>query len=100
MMLPVLLIFWFPRRKVEARFQFRWAIVGIAFFLCLSDFLYFYALSIPESMISVVSVIRRSGIIVSFMAGGLFFKEKNIRIKGYILIGVLFGMFLLYLGSI
>lgn len=100
MMLPVLLIFWFPRRKVEAKFQFRWSIVGIAFFLCLSDFLYFYALSIPESMISVVSVIRRSGIIVSFAAGALFFHEKNIRIKGYILVGVLFGMLLLYLGSL
>jgi transporter family protein len=99
MMLPILLIFWFPKRKKTARFQFRWSIVGIAFFLCLSDFLYFYALSLPESMISVVSVIRRSGILVSFGAGALFFHEKNIRVKGFILIGVLIGMFLLYLGS-
>jgi len=100
MMLPVLLIFWYPKRKTEARFEFRWAIIGIAFFLCLSDFLYFYALSLPGSMISVVSVIRRSGIIVSFLAGALFFHEKNIRIKGFILVGVLIGMFLLYLGSL
>jgi len=100
LMLPVLLIFWYPKRKSEAKFQFRWSIIGIAFFLCLSDFLYFYALSIPDSMISVVSVIRRSGIIVSFLAGGLYFREKNIRIKGLILVGVLFGMFLLYIGSV
>ncbi len=99
MMLPVLLIFWFPKRHEGARFEFRWSIVGIAFFLCLSDFLYFYALSLPDSMVSVVSVIRRSGIVVSFAAGALFFREKNIRIKGVILIGVLVGMFLLYLGS-
>jgi len=99
MMLPVLLIFWYPKRHQEAVFEFRWSIVGIAFFLCLSDFLYFYALSLPDSMISVVSVIRRSGIVVSFFAGALFFHEKNIRIKGLILLGVLMGMFLLYLGS-
>jgi bacterial/archaeal transporter family protein len=100
LMLPVLFIFWYPKRKTEARFEFRLSIIGIAFFLCLSDFLYFYALSLPDSMISVVSVIRRSGIVVSFIAGALFFHEKNVKIKGFILVGVLLGMLLLYLGSI
>lgn len=100
MMLPIVLIFWYPKRKTTARFEFRWSIVGIAFFLCLSDFLYFYALSLPGSMISVISVIRRSGIVVSFTAGALFLHEKNIKAKGLILLGVLLGMFLLYLGSV
>ncbi len=100
MMLPVLLIFWYPKRKTEARFEFRLSIIGISVFLCLSDFLYFYALSLPDSLISIVSVIRRSGVIVSFIGGALLFHEKNIKLKGYMLIGVLFGMFLLYLGSL
>lgn len=100
MMLPVLLIFWYPKRKTEAKFEFRLSIIGISVFLCLSDFLYFYALSLPGSLISIVSVIRRSGVIVSFIAGALMFHEKNIKLKGYMLIGVLFGMFLLYLGSL
>ena len=100
MMLPVLLIFWYPKRKTEARFEFRISIIGISVFLCLSDFLYFYALSLPDSLISIVSVIRRSGVIVSFIGGALLFHEKNIKLKGYMLIGVLFGMFLLYLGSL
>lgn len=100
MMLPVLLIFWLPRRHTSAAFEFRWSIVGIAFFLCLSDFLYFYALSLPDSMISVISVVRRSGIVISFLAGAFFFKERYIRSKALILIGVLLGMFLLYLGSV
>jgi transporter family protein len=100
MMLPVLLIFWYPKRKTEAKFEFRLSIIGISVFLCLSDFLYFYALSLPDSLISIVSVIRRSGVIVSFIGGALLFHEKNIKLKGYMLIGVLFGMFLLYLGSL
>lgn len=99
LMLPILLIFWYPHRKVEAPFEFRWSIIGVAFFLSLSDFLYFYALSLPDSMVSVVSVVRRSGIVVSFLAGALFFRERNIRIKGLILLGVLAAMYLLYLGS-
>lgn len=100
MMLPVLFLGWWPQRKTSTPYQFRWSIVGIAFFLCLSDFMYFYALSLPGSMISVVSVVRRSAIIVSFLAGVYLFKDKNIRVKSYIMIGVLVGMCLLYLGSV
>ncbi len=100
MMLPVLFLGWYPQRKTSTPYQFRWSIVGIALFLCLSDFMYFYALSIPGSMISVVSVVRRSAIIVSFLAGVYIFKDKNIRIKSIILIGVLVGMYLLYVGSV
>jgi len=62
--------------------------------------MYFYALSIPGSMISVVSVVRRSGIIVSFLAGVYVFRDKNIRIKALIMLGVMLGMYLLYLGSV
>lgn len=101
MMLPILLIFWLPKRNTTEKFEFRWTIIGISFFLCLSDFLYFYALSLPDSMISVVSVIRRScGILISFSAGALLFHEKNIKTKSIILAGVLFGIFLLFLGSV
>jgi bacterial/archaeal transporter family protein len=99
MMLPVLLIVWYPKRERSTPFHFRWSIIGISFFLCLSDFLYFYALSIPQSMISVVSVVRRSDILVSFIAGALFFHDKNIKTKALILIGVILGMVLLSLGT-
>jgi bacterial/archaeal transporter family protein len=99
MMVPVLMLGWYPQRKTSTPFQFRWSIVGIALSLCLSDFMYFYALSIPGSMISVVSVVRRSAIIVSFLAGVYVFKDKNIRIKSFIMIGIMLGMYLLYVGS-
>jgi len=100
MMLPILLIFWLPVRKTSVSFKFRWTIIGISFFLCLSDFVYFYALSIPGSMISIISTIRRSSAVVSFSFGALLFHEKNIRTKAIILGGVLLGMFMLFLGSL
>ncbi|HLP18321.1 MAG TPA: EamA family transporter [Bacteroidota bacterium] len=99
MMLPVLFLGWYPQRKTSTPYQFRWSIVGIAVFLCLSDFMYFYALSLPGSMISIVSVVRRAAIIVSFLAGVYVFRDKNIRIKSFIMIGILLGMYLLYVGS-
>lgn len=81
-------------------FQWRWYIIGLGLLLCISDFLYFYALSIPDSLISVVSPIRRSGVIVPFIAGALFMKEKHIKEKGILLVGVLIGILCLYFGSI
>ena len=100
MMLPILLFVWYPKRKHSTPFHFRWSIIGISLFLCLSDFLYFYALSIPQSMVSIVSVIRRSDILISVLAGALLFHDKNIKRKALILVGVILGMILLSFGSI
>ena len=58
-----------------------------------------YALSFPDSMISIVSMARRSGVVVSFVFGVFFFREKNIKDKAIDLILVLIGMYFLYLGS-
>ena len=59
-------------RKNSVPFQFRWTILCIFFFLCLSDFLYFCALSLLNSKISMVSVARCSGTIVSFLTESFF----------------------------
>ncbi|MBO7291684.1 MAG: EamA family transporter, partial [Bacteroidaceae bacterium] len=52
-----------------------------------------------ESMISIVSMVRRSSVVVSFTAGALIFREKNIKNKAIDLILVLLGMLFLYLGT-
>jgi len=95
----ITLTLWAPTRKKTTPFKFKWAIFFISFFLVTADFIYFYALSMPESMISVVSTIRRSGVIVTFLYGAFVMHDKNIKLKIIDLIGVLIGMFLLYLGS-
>lgn len=98
-MLLILLFLWYPRRKETTPFVWRWNIVFISVFICLADWIYFYALSFPDSMISIISMIRRSNVLVTFAAGALFFHEKNLKSKAVDLVLVLIGMIFLYLGT-
>ncbi|MFZ4726988.1 MAG: EamA family transporter [Paludibacter sp.] len=95
----ITLFLWAPTRKNTTPFKFKWSIAFISLFLVTADFVYFYALTLPDSMISVVSTIRRSGVIVPFFYGAIVMHDKNIKLKIIDLIGVLIGMFLLYMGS-
>lgn len=99
LMALVLMFMWYPNRKNTTPFRWTPAILMVSLFLVAADFIYFYALSFPDSMISVVSMSRRSGVVVAFIGGALFFKEKNIRKKSIDLALVLLGMYFLYLGS-
>lgn len=96
---PVLLLLWYPRRRQGTPFRWTWTIVGISLFLCAADFAYFYALSQDGAMISIVSMVRRGSVVVSFLFGALVFHEKNLRAKAVDLALVLLGMVFLYLGS-
>lgn len=98
-MCPIILLLWMPKRKESTPFRWKWTIVCISLFLCAADFAYFYALSYEDSMISIVSMVRRGSVVVSFLFGALFFREKNLKSKAVDLILVLIGMFFLYLGS-
>ena len=98
-MCPIILLLWYPKRKESTPFRWDWTIIGISVFLCAADFVYFYALSYEDSMISIVSMVRRGSVVVSFLFGALFFREKNLKSKAVDLILVLIGMFFLYLGS-
>ncbi len=98
-MSTITLFLWYPTRKRTTPFSFRWSIIFISVLLLSADFAYFYALSIPDSMISIVATIRRSGVIVPFIFGGLVLHDKNMKLKMLDMVGVLLGMILLYLGS-
>lgn len=94
------LVLWAPRRhRIKHPFHWRWQIPCISLFLSVADFCYFYALSQPDALISVISLVRRSGVVVGFVAGWLFFKEKNIRTKAIDLLFVVVAMILLWIGS-
>ena len=95
----VLMMLWLPKRKTTTPFRWDWCIILISIFLSAADFVYFYALGIDGSMISIVSMVRRGSVIVSFLFGAMVFREKNLKSKAVDLILVLIGMFFLYLGS-
>lgn len=98
LMIPCVMLIWFPHRKSGDKFQWRWTIPMIGIFLVFADFFYYYAVSMPGALIAVISAIRRSNVLISFLAGALIFKEKNIAVKGLALVGVLIGVYVLYLG--
>ena len=95
----ILAFLWLPTRHTTTPFKWNYYIIGITFFLCLADLLYFYALSLDGAMISVISMIRRGSVIVSFSFGAFIFREKNLKNKAIDLILVVLGMIFLYWGS-
>ena len=99
MMGAMLLLLWWPKHKETTPFHWSWSILGVSLFLSTADFMYFYSLSLPSAMISIVSMIRRGSVVVSFLFGALFFHEKNLKAKAFDLALVLLGMVFLYIGS-
>ena len=98
MMIAIVMTMWYPSRKRSTPFRWRWSIFLTAVLLTAADFLYFYALSDPQALLSVVSTIRRSGVVVTFVAGALMFRERQIGTKAALLAVVLSGVALLYFG--
>lgn len=99
MMFVMLLLLWYPRRNRTTAFHWSWSIPCISLFLSTADFLYFYALSQPGALIAVVSMVRRSSVIVSFLFGAAVFHEKNLKGKSLDLALVILSMLFLYIGS-
>ena len=99
MMGAMLLLLWWPKRKDGTPYKWRWSILLISVFLSVADYVYFYSLSLDGALISVVSMVRRSSVLVSFMLGALLFHEKNLRSKAIDLALVLLSMMLLWLGQ-
>jgi transporter family protein len=99
MMFIILMVVWYPTREKTTRFHWSWAIPLIAIFVGAADFSYFNALSMEDSMISVVSLIRRGSVLISFACGVLIFKERNLKAKIVDLLLILIGMIFVYFGS-
>ena len=108
----IMLLVWLPERKralaqaVQGTgpdyvpFVWKWTIPFISLALTAADLAYLYALTMPGAMISVVSMIRRSSVLVSFVFGAVVFHEKNLRSKALDLVFVLLSLVLLLLGTV
>ncbi|QEG00379.1 EamA-like transporter family protein [Stieleria maiorica] len=73
-------------------FRWRWSIALVSPLLILADWFYFVALSDPTALVSVVSVVRRSSVVIALGFGAKALSEANFRAKslcvGVILLGV------------
>lgn len=108
----IMLLVWLPERKRAldravpgtrpdyVPFVWKWTIPFISLALTAADLAYLYALTMPGAMISVVSMIRRSSVLVSFVFGAVVFHEKNLRSKVLDLVFVLLSLILLLLGTV
>ena len=92
-MLPA--FYWWLRRPNRNHFEFRWAIPAIGLTLLAADWLYFTAITDPDALISVIAPVRRAATVVSFTLGILVLKEPFRPSKGFAVLGILTGVFLL-----
>lgn len=74
-------------------------IVLISVFLIISDNVYMLALRDPDSLIAVVSTVRRGGAVIGFAYGLLFLKEQDPWKKIACMLGILAGLICLAVGS-
>lgn len=87
------------KKKIE-KFRWDWTLLLIAVLITLADAFYFFALKQPEAMLGVISIIRRSSIIVSFVLGAFIFKEKMLKRKSLALLLMLGGVILTMFGTL
>lgn len=74
-------------------------LLAIAVLITVSDALYFFAIKQDGALLSVISMIRRSSVVITFIGGALLFKEHNIRDKALDLGIMLAGLALLLYAS-
>ena len=80
-------------------FQWRWTIPVTGILLIAADYLYFYAISLPDIQISVLSLVRRSSCVITFLCGAYLFHDKHIWKKAAALSIILLGIVLLALAD-
>lgn len=81
------------------RIRWDWTLLIVAVLITGADALYFFALKQPGALLSVISVIRRASVLVTFIFGALLFKETNLKRKSLIMLLMAAGVVLLMLGS-
>lgn len=96
--LSVLLIpmlgYWL-RLKERHAYHWHWAIPVIGITLLGADLFYFTAIAQPGALISLVSPVRRTSVVVSFLLGIVVFRERQVGPKAVCVAGIISGVILL-----
>lgn len=81
MMAVLFFLVWRPQRARQP-FEWRWGIVAMAIFVTIADVIYLSGLKQEAAVIVLIPLILYGvRLVVSFVYGALFFREKNIRSK-------------------
>ena len=83
----------------RAAFRWDWILLLTALLITGADMAYFFALGSEGALLSVISIVRRAAVLVTFVFGALIYKEKNLRGKAFALFLLLAGMVCLMLGT-
>ena len=86
-------------KEKRERFKWDWMLLLIAVFIVGADMLYFFALKQEGALLSVISLMRRCSVVVTFVLGAIVFKESKVKEKAVDLAILLAGMGLLLYGS-
>lgn len=97
LMSMIFLIFRMFKKEEIRGFYWKKEIVFISLFLSAAEITYFMSFGFEGVMISIVSLIRRCSVVISFVFGAWLFREKNIKSKARDLILILISMLFLFL---
>jgi transporter family protein len=88
------------KRDGSKPFKWDWTLLLIAITITGADMLYFYSLKADGALLSVISLIRRSSVIITFVIGAILFKERRIAQKSGVLALMLAGVTVLMVASL
>lgn len=86
--------------SAPGRFRWDWTLLLIAVLITGADALYFASINIEGSLLSVISLLRRFSVIVTFALGAIIFREGKIKGKSIALAFMIAGIALLMAGSL
>ena len=86
--------------SAPGRFRWDWTLLLIAVLITGADALYFASINIEGSLLSVISLLRRFSVIVTFALGAIIFREGKIKGKSIALVFMIAGIALLMAGSL
>ena len=87
------------RENVKLTFKYSWYIPLMSIFLVLADRIYFTAVNIPESKISIILPLRMVSLFVSVIIGGVIFNERNIKAKSLCVLLLIVGIILIFINK-
>ena len=96
----LLLVQYLTDKKRFQPFVWDWRILLISVLITVADALYFFAVKEPDAMLSIISMVRRCSVLITFLGGALILKEGHVKEKALEMLMMMAGVALLLYGSL